>query len=178
MLENNAETETDEKIVLALPRAFATIGDPTDEGRERVFDLEPPNDGEEFRRLEFDPDEWDVARAILREHDHVDVVADPTDRGLDDVRSKREIEAEWARREYEKKEKERARVQAFDPAEDRPTNTQKIRIKNTYEALLDAGEKEAAAELRGLETDSAQDTAAREMRRELLGDEHAQHARR
>lgn len=69
-------------------------------------------------------------------------------------------------------------VAGVRPAEDAPNNTRHIRIKKVYEALLNAGEKEAAAELRGLDWENQQGTAAREIRRELLGDKHAQHARR
>ena len=175
MSEQTAETEAEvkEKIVLALPRGLATIGDPTDEDRERVFDLEPPVDGEDHRRLELPADEANVAHAILRKHDRAEVLDDPTDHGLADVKSEKEVENEWARREVEKKEQRRAQAQAFDPAEDRPSNTRRIRIKKVYDALLDAGEKEAAAELRGLDRTNQQDSAAKEMRRDLLDDEHA-----
>lgn len=46
------------------------------------------------------------------------------------------------------RERKRNTVNQFDPVEGSPTNSQRIKIKNVYESLLEAGEDDAAERLR------------------------------
>lgn len=163
-----APDDPEEAIVLAIPRGYATIGDPTDPDGERVLELPQPEDGEEFRRLSLPVDEWAAARELLREHSRFDVLEDPTDRDLTETKTRGELIAEWGERQAQKKANRRAEKVRFDPVEDRPANHQRLAIKLTYEALCEEGHEEAAAELRALDNTKRQARRAKALRQELL----------
>lgn len=46
------------------------------------------------------------------------------------------------------RERKRDTVNQFDPVEDSPSNSQRIKVKTVYDSLLEAGEDDAAERLR------------------------------
>lgn len=89
---------------------------------------------------------------------------DPTDSGLADVKSRQDLQQEWAQHQVDKKAKCRRKETHFDPANDRPANHQKIRVKEAYDALCESGNTKEANRLRRLAPLSAQTSYLTELR--------------
>lgn len=68
----------------------------------------------------------------------------------------------------EEHEERRKSLQGFDPAEDAPRNSRKVRIHTTYQELLEGGHEDEATTLRETKTAVAQDQLAKQYREEIL----------
>ena len=162
-------SETDDPIVLRAPAAFATVGDPTDPDGERVIELPAGEEGADTKTFELPADDVDVARALLKRYHRITVAKNPTDADLD-VKSRVDRQHEWAQQQVDKNAKRRRKKTHFDPANDRPANHQKIRVKEAWDALHKSGNTKEANRLRRLAPLSSQTSYITELREEgMLG---------